>query len=166
MSRALVEPSTRYRNSFLDAAREFAVEGEDVRVGDDFDAYLARLADERAGVVDARYVPMTTLWLVDGDAYLGRIRIRHRLTEWLEKEGGHLGYAVRPSRRREGHGQAMLSLALPHVAALGIDRALVTCDHDNVASRKIIESCGGSLFASDPEHPHVLRFWLPVRPLV
>src|SRR5690348_1364467 len=35
------------------------------------------------------YVPSTTLWWVDGDEYLGRLAIRHRLTPRLRQVGGH-----------------------------------------------------------------------------
>src|SRR5699024_10869571 len=81
------------------------------------------------------FVPMTTLWWTDGDAYLGRISIRHHLNERLRQIGGHIGYDIRPSARRRGHATAMLAAALPRAAALGIERALITCDADNVGSR-------------------------------
>jgi hypothetical protein len=43
---------------------------------------------------------------------------------------------------------------------LGIDPALVTCDIDNVASRKVIEANRGRLWqASDGK----MRFWVPTR---
>src|SRR3546814_1152167 len=38
-----------------------------------------------------------------------------------------------------------LALAVRHAATLGIRRALVTCDEDNVGSMRTIESCGGVL---------------------
>src|SRR5690242_3199976 len=83
------------------------------------------------------------LWWVDGDEYLGRIAIRHRLTAQLRASGGHIGYDVRPSARRRGHATAMLRAALPVARALGVDSALVTCDAGNVASRRVIERNGG-----------------------
>jgi predicted acetyltransferase len=52
------------------------------------------------------YVPATELWWVDGDEFLGRIGIRHRLTPFLLEAGGHIGYDVRPSARRRGHATA------------------------------------------------------------
>jgi predicted acetyltransferase len=39
----------------------------------------------------------------------------------------------------------MLRQTFPHARALGIDRLLVTCDDDNVASQGVIERCGGVL---------------------
>lgn len=90
-------------------------------------------------------VPSTTLWWVEGQEYLGRIAIRHRLTESLLEVGGHIGYDVRPSARRRGHATAMLRAALPAAHDLGIDPALLTCDVDNAASRAVIERNGGVL---------------------
>jgi predicted acetyltransferase len=104
------------------------------------------------------WVPSTTLWWIEADAYLGRLAIRHRLTPHLLEAGGHIGYDVRPSARRRGHATAMLRAALPMARRLGITSALVTCDLDNVASRKVIESNGGVL---EDQRGDKLRFWVP-----
>lgn len=106
----------------------------------------------------AGLVASTTLWYVEGDEYLGRIAIRHRLTPTLLEIGGHIGYDVRRSARRRGHATAMLTAALPVAAALGIDPALVTCDTDNIGSRTVIEACGGVL---EDERQGKLRYWVP-----
>ncbi len=103
----------------------------------------------------------TVLWWIDGNSFLGRVSIRHALTEQLRRRGGHIGYEVRPSARRQGHGTRMLAAALPVTRALGIDPALVTCDKENVASRRIIESAGGELAG---ELDGELRFWVPTTP--
>ena len=104
------------------------------------------------------FVPSTTLWWVDGDEYLGRIGIRHRLTPELREVGGHIGYAVRPSARRRGCATAMLRAALPVARTLGIESALVTCAVENVASRTVIERNGGVL---EDRRGDRLRFWVP-----
>jgi predicted acetyltransferase len=52
----------------------------------------------------------------------------------------------------------MLGAALPHTRDLGIDPALVTCDTDNVGSRKVIESNGGVF---EDERSGKLRYWVP-----
>lgn len=105
-------------------------------------------------------MPCTTLWYVDGQTYVGRLAIRHRLTPRLLEAGGHIGFDVRPSARRRGHATAMLRSALPVALELGIDSALLTCDIDNVASRRVIEANGGEL---EDERRGRLRFWVPTR---
>ena len=102
------------------------------------------------------YVPDTELWWVEGDEFLGRIGIRHRLTPMLLEMGGHIGYDVRPSARRRGHATEMLRQALGIAHGMGIDPALITCDVDNVGSRAVIEGNGGVL---EDERHGKLRYW-------
>jgi predicted acetyltransferase len=174
----LVRPLTRVRGSFVAAMAEFQAEGrgapdDRTMVGaeirghratwhtpEGFARFVAQLraeADEDPSRPPG-LVPSTTLWWVDGDEYLGRIAVRHRLSPALLEVGGHIGYDVRPSARRRGHATAMLRGALPIAAGLGIERALITCDVDNVASRKVIETCGGVL---EDRRGSTLRFWAP-----
>ena len=168
----LVPPDRRYHRSFAAAVAEFLAEGVnpdhyrvELQDPDVFADWLEVLAEE--GRPDAKprfegWVPQTTLWWVDEDEeYIGRVAIRHRLTEPLLQFGGHIGYDVRSSRRRQGHATAMLAASLPFARALGIERALVTCDHDNVGSRKVIEANGGM-----PDVPNAvkLRYWVGTAP--
>jgi hypothetical protein len=54
----------------------------------------------------------------------------------------------------------MLTAALRVAAGLGIDSALLTRVPGNVASRRVIERCGGVLDTGDER---VLRYWIPTR---
>lgn len=160
----LVPPSLRYYGSFLVADAESTAEGTGRNVTDEvgFATLLARFERFAAGrELPHGCVQETTLWLVDGDVYLGRISIRHALTDDLRRIGGHIGYDVRPSRRRLGLGSRMLALAIPRAAALGIDPALVTCDHDNVPSRRMIAKLGGTPADDGIVVEGTLRFFLP-----
>ena len=103
------------------------------------------------------WVPATTLWWVQDNAYLARIAVRHRLTDYLLEYAGHIGYDVRPSARRQGHATAMLQHMLPIARELGIEQALVTCDAANIGSRKVIEANGGRF---EDERGGKLRFWV------
>ncbi len=182
----LAAPHVRFRRSYLTAYDEFVAAGEEHYV-----KVLSWPADERfpgreytreslespevfsefaAFVVDQRlpesprpahFVPYTELWMVDGDEYVGRIALRHELTELLLTWGGHIGYSVRPSARRRGHAGAALGLMLPVCAELGIDPVLVTCDTDNEASRRTIERNGG---VYEDTRQGKLRYWVPTRP--
>lgn len=82
-------------------------------------------------------------WIADGADLVGYLHLRHELNAWLLEEGGHIGYSVRPSRRREGHASRALALGVRRAGELGIDRVLVTCDDDNLASAGTIERNGG-----------------------
>ena len=94
----------------------------------------------------------------DDEEVVGRISLRHTLTPWLLEVGGHIGYAVRPTARRRGHATTALGLMLRVAAERGIDPVLVTCDDDNVGSRRVIEANGGVL---EDVRNRKMRFWLP-----
>ncbi|MFC7876316.1 GNAT family N-acetyltransferase [Isoptericola sp. NPDC057391] len=81
---------------------------------------------------------------VDG-VLVGRVSVRHELTEYLCEVGGHVGYAVAPEHRRHGYATAMLRQSVTLLAAGGVERVLVTCDDDNAGSAAVIEACGGVL---------------------
>jgi predicted acetyltransferase len=120
-------------------------------------AEIRREADPSA-VLPPDLVPQTVLWFVDGREWFGRLSIRHSLTPALLELGGHIGYMVRPSARRKGYATQMLTQSLPIAAGLGIDPALVTCDNDNDASRKVIQAAGGEF---EDERHGKLRYWVP-----
>lgn len=170
----LVLPTTSVRESFLEAMDEFVAEGAEnsqTATWIDHNAPGWREPEAFATFVDAvradaleetprpaHHVPCTTLWWVDGDEYLGRLAIRHVLNDFLLDVGGHIGYDVRPTRRREGHAKAMLRQALPWAHGLGVDPALVTCDDDNVGSVRVIEAAGGVL---EDVRGDKRRYWVP-----
>jgi predicted acetyltransferase len=164
------EPDTRFHESYVAAFREFQAAGtgsspfarHDISLIETPRAFAAFVARLRADPLPETprpdwKVPQTTLWWVDGAEFVARLAIRHSLTPALRLMGGHIGYDVRPSRRREGHASRMLAAALPIAAGLGLDRALLTCDVDNTASQKVIEKNGGVLFEEDADKR---RYWI------
>jgi predicted acetyltransferase len=177
----LVSPDRRFRRSFAAAMDEFRREGrgspDDNSVIGRYlrdrapatatdEAFEAFVAGIRAGRLEETprppgFVPDTELWWVEGDEFLGRVGVRHRLTPALLEAGGHIGYDVRSSARRRGHATEMLRQALAVASGLGIDPALVTCDLDNLGSRTVIERNGGVL---EDQRGGKLRFWVPTNP--
>lgn len=109
------------------------------------------------------YVPGSTYWLVRGGRVIGTCNLRHRLTDALRDFGGHIGYSVRPSERNKGYATEMLKLALDKARQLGIDRVLLTCDKDNIASARVIQKCCGVLDSEgiDPDDGKITqRYWI------
>lgn len=165
----LVRPDVRFHASFLAALAEepgtaYLFTGEEQTLVDPqvFAGYVRQLLDdEREGAVrPAGFVPGTTLWWADGDEYLGRVAIRHRLTAHLRNVGGHIGYWIRPSARRKGHATRAFEAALGVAGRLGIDPVLLTCDEDNLASRSIIERAGGRF---ERQNGPKRLYWVPAR---
>ena len=110
----------------------------------DFDYYLEHLEIKTAS---GGKVPDSVFFLLDEerDRLLGAVNIRHYLNEDLLQEGGHIGDGIRPSERRKGYATEMIRLALIECRKLGIDRVLMTCDKDNIASARSIIRNGGML---------------------
>ena len=70
---------------------------------------------------------------------------------------------MRPSERRKGYGTLILELTLEKAKDLGLDKVLLTCDTDNVASAKIIEKNGGKLAGqaiSNKNGKQISRYWI------
>lgn len=172
----LVSPSEEYKASFIAAVKELKAEPPTTsrhehyrglpleQLENDFGAYVRSIRDASQGVgLPEGYVPHTDYWLVDNGEYIGRVSIRHSLSEHLLNLGGHIGYDIRPSRRNRGYGRKILELTLPKARELGIDRVLVTVDETNIASRKIIEANGGVLEDKRPNPEggsDKLRYWI------
>ena len=149
----LVAPSPGFKSAYEcfyeDFARHDVENAEYYLEGKiDFFIYIRRLSDEAAGKnLCEGYVPCSHFWLIDNSrSILGAIRVRHNIdNDFLALEAGHIGYHIAPSYRRNGNGKLMLKMVLPKAAALGIERALLTADEDNFASRGVIEANGGEL---------------------
>jgi predicted acetyltransferase len=147
----LIEPTLILRDDFYALADEFLVEGDQryqEAIGD-FEAFIQLCSDEAVGrnLAPGR-VPQGTFWLVrDGQRILGCSRLRHTLNAFLDEEGGHIGYDVRPSKRQRGYGTLLLRLTLGQSRDLGLKRVLVTADSPNVPSWRIIEKNGGVPFS-------------------
>lgn len=166
----LVPPNPRHADSFRAAMAEetdwlemFGATPASLATEEGLHDYVRRLLAESLAETPrpAHWVPSTTFWWVDGEAFCGRLTIRHHLNERLLQVGGHIGYWIRPSARGRGHATRAFHAALPYAARLGIAEALVTCDTDNHASRRIIEGAGGRF---EDQRGIKLRYWVPTDP--
>lgn len=166
----LTIPSLQYKESFLAAVKEYQAEGLpyysklSLEQTQEFEAFVQKLADEAQGQnLPEGYVAHTTFWLVEGSEYIGRVDIRHELNEYLHKEGGHLGYDIRPSQRGKGYGHHILKLGLEKAKELGLEKILITCDVSNTPSKKVIEGNGGQLLKTQPVgegKPDKALYWI------
>jgi predicted acetyltransferase len=145
------------------AADGFAF-GLSLEPGLGWDGYLRLLADHRAGRnLPERFVPSTFLVAEVAGELVGRVSIRHRLNDFLLREGGHIGYGVLPGHRRRGHATQILAQSLVIARSLGIDPVLLTCDDDNAGSAAVIEAGGGRLeniVDTGPGEPPKRRYWI------
>ena len=107
------------------------------------------------------FVTAHTFFALDKDKIVGIINARHELNDYLLNFGGHIGYSVRKSVRRKGYGKKMLNYASEFLFSLGLEKILITCDKNNIASKCTIESCGGILENEVIEESRTtLRYWI------
>lgn len=148
----LLKPTKHYAKSWWQAIQEFETENREgfwniPNKPTDIEKYIQRTKKYSKGVnIPNCFVPNTTYWLINDNKFIGHINIRHKLNNKLKKEGGNIGYAIRPTERRKGYGNIILKLAIPKAKKIGIKKALITCDDENIASTKIIEKNGGKLY--------------------
>jgi len=159
-------PEVRDEAAFRAAVRSFAQSDPDwdfaflFEDAVDFAEYVNRVRGWSLGEgLNEGFVPNSYLLAFVAGELVGRVSIRHRLNDFLLRVGGHIGYGVVAAHRRKGYGARILAAALPVARSVGIEHALLTCDDDNVASIKIIESNGGVLDAlvNDSDAPVVKR---------
>ena len=106
------------------------------------DTYIAvRLADNKiVGIIDFRHHidhPVLGVW------------------------GGHIGYSVRPSERKQGYATEMLRQNLQNCKNHGLEKVMITCNSDNVPSEKIIITNGGEFEKEvSVDDKRIKRYWI------
>ncbi len=154
-----------YKQEFLDEGKKHIDGGGGLSDSSNIPEYLELLDSCKSkNTVPKGWVTSSTYMAVkDDDELVGIINIRHELNEYLMNVGGHIGYGVRKSEREKGYATEMLRLGLLKCKELGIDKVLVTCDFDNLASEKTIISNGGvfeNVFTDVDDGSKVKRFWI------
>jgi len=112
----------------------------------EFKAWLIKMDDYAHGLHMSEWmVPSSEYWFYADDVLVGNIRLRHYLNDALKKHGGHIGYAIAPAYRKKGYAKGMLRSMCEEAKKYGLTNVLLTANCDNIASRKTIVSCAGSL---------------------
>lgn len=159
---ALVEPTVRLREAWLDAHAEWGPglhedgfglsPSDEVDSPDGFAAWVARQT-EAPDEVRCR-------WIVAADQVVGGIALRREDTEYV-RWAGHIGFGIRPTARRRGLATWALGAMLDQARTLGMPRVLLVCARDNHASAKTIERAGGVFEATrDTVHGPAHRYWI------
>lgn len=153
----LVFPDITFKEKAIGYIKEFHDHGSEINGTGSLDsfleestyeAWLAKILGEIdiANIPDPK-VPSLTYFYVreDDDRIVGMINIRLALNDFLRKEGGHIGYSIRPTERRKHYATQMLNEGLKVCDKIGIKEVLIVCDKSNTASAGVIKKCGGVL---------------------
>jgi tagatose 1,6-diphosphate aldolase len=82
---------------------------------------------------------------VDREEEMGTINLRIGSTRHLELYAGHIGYSVHATYRGHHYAARSVKLLLPLARTLGLDPIWVTCDPENIASRRSLEIAGAEM---------------------
>lgn len=77
-----------------------------------------------------------------GGEYMGRIRLRVGWSEAVIRYAGHVGYAVEPAHRGHRYAERACRLIMPLAKRHGMTSLWITCQPDNIASRRTVERLG------------------------
>lgn len=168
----LIRPTAEYADQILECKKEYLAANSSMdgcgpmRRTDDPIAYIEKCAiEESPETCPTSLVPATQFILVrkEDNKVLGFLQVRHCFNDYLSKFGGHIGYSVRPSERRQGYAKEMLKMALPFCREIGLDKVLITCADGNIGSEKTILANGGvyECTVHEPsENKDMKRFWI------
>ena len=160
----LAEPDIKYQKSFENYVLSYRKINDEHYFSKykealvDFQNYLAVLYNYSQGIELPRgIVAYSTFWLIDKEEVVGVVRIRHKVVKY----GGHIGYDISPEHRKKGYGNFILKLALEKAKEIGLKEVILTCNINNIASRKIIEQNNGRLLGTifdEEEKEHLYKY--------
>ena len=154
----------KFRQELLDVNSEFAGCGplNNCSTTDEWLKIIDILENEetcpKGGVTSNSYIAIR----LSDDKIVGIIDFRHHINHpILSVWGGHMGYTVRPNERRKGYSKEMLRQNLQNCRNYGLDKILVTCDCDNIASEKTIITNGGKFEKEvNVDDKKIKRYWI------
>lgn len=88
--------------------------------------------------------------------YIGRIRLRVGWSEEVIRYAGQVGYFVEPAHRGHRYAERACRLLLPLAQRHGMSSLWITCQPDNMASRRTLERLGAEcvgVFDVPPGYP-------------
>jgi predicted acetyltransferase len=163
----LIKPTLEYQKSFCEMVADFKKHNEIeypkyFTENESYEQYVSNLIKMEDEICNE--YPTESFWLInDNDEIVGTIRYRKSLNEYTVIDGGHIGFDIRPSYRRNGYGNIILNKMLEILYERNVDKVLVTCELDNVGSKRIIEKNSGFFEneqISKRTNKMVRRYWI------
>jgi predicted acetyltransferase len=109
-----------------------------------------------------QHVPQTIYWLFVNAKPVGLGKLRHHLNDRLREYGGNIGYLIRPTERGKGYRTLLLTKLINEAKTKEMNEVLITCDEDNLRSRRVIEGNNGLLAELGNG---VCKYWIKLKDL-
>lgn len=172
----LVKPDLVYYEQYNDMIKEWINSGTQLAPWfldkqfstiESFEEFIRMLDQYENSNISNEYSSTTSYFVVDEDGCLvGAASLRHYLTIKGFNSWGHIGYGVRPSERGKGYATTVLKMVLSEAKKKHIYRVLVGAHEDNIASRRVIEKCGGvfdNIVDDIDSDKKICRYWIDNR---
>ena len=103
-----------------------------------------RLVDTRPADPVKAWVPsyLFHIYGAENGERVGEIQLRVGETDRLRLYGGHIAYGVRPEHRGQRFAARAVQLVIPLARQHGMTELWITCNPENVASRRTCELAG------------------------
>ncbi len=169
----LVRPTKKHEKQVREMIQEFIKNDENKIHGaskahqykDDYLAwidYLSKIANPSQDMLNKGYVETTQYVLFHGDKAIGFFCARFSLTAKLLDLGGHIGYSIRPSKRKQNYASNGLILLIDKYKNKE-SKVLLCCYKDNYGSAKTIINAGGYLDNEVLYKGRVIqRYWIEI----
>lgn len=167
----LLKPTYEYSEQIMEYRQAFLHSGEEphgscsLQNFDSIGEWFEKVSTQEGGDLPSNRVPSSQFFSVENGKIIGFVNIRHRLNPELLWESGHIGYSVRPNKRRQGYATKQLQLSLAEAQKFGLKKVLITCDKANIGSAKTIQKVGGVLeneVVSSNSGEIVQRYWVEI----
>ena len=169
----LVKPSIKYDKDIMRFRQEIIEANDHNSFAGCYSLELISSAEEWLPIIEQMEKPDTCPeGLVTSDTYMavrvsderivGIIELRHHIDHpILGLWGGHIGYSIRPSERKKGYAKEMLKLTLQKCRDRNMDKIMITCSRDNIASERTILANGG-IFEKEVlgDGEYMKRYWI------
>jgi tagatose 1,6-diphosphate aldolase len=105
-----------------------------------------KLAKHPGSRVLSRYYRM----IDSAGEHVGNINLRLESTQHVIRIAGHVGYGVHAAHRGHRYAAQAVRLIVPVAREHGIDPLWITCDPENIASRRTLELAGAEYVETVP----------------
>lgn len=145
-------PSIKRKEEAEEYIREHIEAGSNINGSGGLDRYMGhyeewvqKIENDKESSDYEKRVPALTYFLIrqSDDKIIGMVNIRLTLNKRLEREGGHIGYGIRPSERRKGYNKINLYRALEVCQENGLEEVVLDCNTENLGSSKTMIALGG-----------------------
>jgi predicted acetyltransferase len=103
------------------------------------------LVETKPGDPSREWLPGYLFEMRVGGRRAGGLNLRVGNTRKIVMYAGHIGYAVEPEHRGHHYAERACRLILPLAKAHGLDTIWITCNPDNMPSRRTCERLGAEM---------------------